>query len=169
MANKRLFFALWPDDRQRDRLRDVINSVARTIEGKVLDRRGWHVTLAFIGDFPEGQVPKLLARAREIEVEPFRLSFDRLEFWPRPRVACMVGTTVPKELESLVLSLHALMQDFGVVPDDRTYRPHITVVRNARTFATERLTQRATTEWSSFELIESVSGPGGVSYRPLKQ
>lgn len=169
MANKRLFFALWPDDRQRDRLREVINSVARTVEGRVLDRRGWHVTLAFIGDFPEEQVPGLLARAREIPVEPFRLSFDRLEFWPRPKLACMVGTTVPTELESLVLSLHALIQDFGVVPDDRTYRPHITVVRNARTFTTERLTQRATTEWSSFELIESFSGPGGVSYRPLKQ
>jgi len=169
MGSKRVFFALWPDDRQRDRLRDVINSVAREVEGKVLDRRGWHITLAFIGDFPEEQVPDLLARAREIPVEPFHLSFDRLEFWPRPKVACMVGTTVPTELQALVMSLHALMQDFGVVPEDRTYRPHITVVRNARTFTTERLTQRATTEWSSFELIESVSGPGGVSYRPLKQ
>ncbi|MGB5626611.1 MAG: RNA 2',3'-cyclic phosphodiesterase [Woeseiaceae bacterium] len=169
MARKRLFFALWPDDRQRDRLRDVINSVARTVEGKALDRRGWHITLAFIGDFPEEQVPELLARAREIRVEPFHLSFDRLEFWPRPKVACMVGTTVPAELESLVMALHALIQDFGVVPDDRTYRPHITVVRNARTFMTERLTQRATTEWSSFELIESVSRHGEVSYRPVKQ
>jgi len=169
MGSKRVFFALWPDNRQRDRLRDVINSVAREVEGKVLDRRGWHITLAFIGDFPERQVPDLLARAGEITVEPFRLSFDRLEFWPRPKVACMVGTTIPTELQSLVNALHALMQDFGVVPDDRTYRPHITVVRNARTFTTERLTQRATTEWSSFELVESISGPGGVSYRPLKQ
>jgi 2'-5' RNA ligase len=67
------------------------------------------------------------------------------------------------------MALHALIQDFGVVPDDRTYRPHITVVRNARTFMTERLTQRATTEWSSFELIESVSRHGEVSYRPVKQ
>ena len=169
MGSKRLFFALWPDDRQRDRLRDVINSVAKSVEGTALDRRDWHITLAFIGDFPEEQVPDLLARAREIRVEPFHLSFDRLEFWPRPKVACIVGATVPTELESLVLALHALMQDFGVVPDDRTYRPHTTVVRNSRPFATERLTQRATTEWSSFELMESVSRPGGVSYRPLKQ
>ena len=169
MSSKRLFFALWPDDRQRDRLRDVINSVSKTVEGRVVDRRGWHVTLAYLGDFPEKQVPDLLDRASAIPIEPFRLSFDRLEFWPRPKIACMVGATVPAELQSLVLDLHALIQDFGVVPEDRTYRPHITVVRNARTFTTERLTQRVTTEWSDFELVESLGGPGGARYRPLKQ
>ena len=81
----------------------------------------------------------------------------------------MVGATVPAELESLVKTLHGLMQDVGLVPEDRTYRPHITVVRNARPFTTERLSQRATTEWSGFELIESVGGPGGPVYRPVKQ
>lgn len=169
MATKRLFFALWPDDRQRDRLRDVINSVAKTVEGRAVDRRSWHITLAYLGEFPEEQVPDLLARAGEIEVEPFRLTFDRLEFWPRPKIACMAAATVPAELEALVASLHGLMQDVGLVPEDRTYRPHITVVRNARPFTTERLTQRETTEWSSFELVESIGGPGGATYRPFKQ
>lgn len=169
MNTKRVFFALWPDNRQRDRLRDVINSVAKTVEGRAVDRRDWHVTLAFIGEFPESRVPDLLERASQILVEPFHLSFDRLEFWPRPKVASLTAATVPEELESLVSSLNVLLQDVGVVPEDRTYRPHITVVRNARTFATERLAQRATTEWSSFELVESISAPGGTTYRPLKQ
>lgn len=169
MSSKRIFFALWPDNRQRDRLRDVINSVARTVEGRVIDRRNWHITLAWVGDFPEDQVPGLLARADEIEVEPFQLGFDRLEFWARPKVACLIAPTVPVELQSLITDLHGLLQDFGVMPDDRTYRPHITVAKNTRTFATERLAQRAITEWSSFSLVESVSGPGGATYRPLKQ
>ena len=169
MGTRRIFFALWPDDRQRDRLRDVINSVARTVEGRVIDRRNWHVTLAWIGDFPERQIPDLQSRAAQIQVKPFRLSFDRLEFWARPKVACMVGATVPAELQALVADLHIVIQDFGVIPNDRTYRPHITVARNARSFTTERLTQRVATEWSSFELVESLSGPGEVRYRPLKQ
>jgi len=169
MSTKRLFFALWPDNRQRDRLRDVINSVAKTVEGRAVDRRSWHVTLPFIGEFEEDRIPELQALAGRIEVAPFRLGFDRLEFWARPKVACLVAATVPTELDSLVASLNSVLQEFGVEPEDRTYRPHITVVRNARTFVTERLTQRATTEWSSFELMESQSGPGGVSYIPLKQ
>ena len=169
MNTKRLFFALWPDDRQRDRLRDVINSVAKTVEGQPVDRRNWHVTLVFIGTFPAHRVPYLLERAAQIRVQPFSLNFDRLEFWPRPRIASLSATTVPAELQALVDALNGILLDLGIKPEDRTYRPHITVVRNARHFETERLTQRATTEWSGFELVESVSSPGGVRYVPLKQ
>ena len=169
METKRIFFALWPDHRQRELLREAINAVAKTVEGRMVDRGNWHVTLAFIGDFPVSDIPELQQRAAEIEVEPFRLIFDRLEFWARPRVASLTAATVPDELQSLVKSLHGLVQDEGVVLEDRTYRPHITVVRNARTFPTERLAQRISTEWSSFELIETVSQPGGGYYRPLKQ
>ena len=169
MSTKRLFFALWPDDRQRDRLRDVINSVAKTVEGRAVDRRSWHVTLCFVGEFEESQIPELQEIAGRIEVEPFHLVFDRMEFWARPRIATLVAATVPTELQDLVGSLNGVLQVMGVVPEHRNFRPHITVARNARTFTTERLTQRATTEWSGFQLMESVSGPGGVSYIPLKQ
>lgn len=169
MNTKRVFFALWPDNRQRDRLRDVINSVAKTVEGTAVDRRNWHITLAFIGTFPEDRVPYLLERAGQIEVEPFRLSFDRLEFWPRPKVASLCAATVPPELQALVDSLNTVLVDQGIEPEDRTYRPHITVARNVRPFTTERLAQRSVTEWSSFELVESVSVPRGAYYEPLKQ
>lgn len=169
METKRLFFALWPDHRQRERLRDVITPVAKTVEGRMVDRRNWHVTLVFIGTFPANRVPYLLEKADEIHVEPFRLNFDRLEFWPRPRVASLVASTVPPELQTVVDHLNGVVSDLGIQPEYRNYRPHITVVRNARTFATERLAQRATTEWSGFELVESVSGPQGVTYYPLKQ
>ena len=169
MNTKRLFFALWPDHRQRDRLREVITSVAKTVEGRAVDRRNWHITLAFIGAFPEHRVPYLLEKAAEIKVEPFRLNFDRLEYWPRPRVASLSAAMVPPELQALVDSLNGIIADLGIKPEDRNYRPHITVVRNARAFTTERLTQRVITEWSSFELMETESRPGGVSYIPLKQ
>ncbi len=169
MSTKRLFFALWPDNRQRDRLRDVINSVAKSVEGRAVDRRNWHVTLPFIGDFEEHLIPELQEQACAVEVAPFRLSFDRLEFWARPKVACLVAATVPAELQNLVSALDSVLENFSLTPDDRTYRPHITVSRNARPFATERLAHRATTEWSSFALVESVAGLRGISYAPLKQ
>ena len=169
MSNKRVFFALWPDHNQRERLRDIINSVARTVEGKAVDRRDWHVTLVYVGELPEEQLPDLMERASQIQVEHFHLSFDRLEFWARPRIACLIAPTVPAELQSLIDTLRGIVLDFGVMPEDRTYRPHITVVKNARTFNTERLAQRATTEWSGFELVESISGHGGVTYRPMKK
>ena len=76
---------------------------------------------------------------------------------------------MPDELQALVDALNSVLRDAGIESEERVYRPHITVVRRARAFTTERLAQRTSTEWSSFELMESVSGPGGVSYVPLKQ
>ena len=148
METKRLFFALWPNHRQRECLRDVIGSVSKTVEGRAVDRRNWHVTLVFIGAFPAHRVPYLHERAQGIQVAPFRLTFDRLEYWARPRVASLCAATVPPELQDLVDRLNAIMLDLGLKPEERAYRPHITVVRKARAFTTERLTQRITTEWS---------------------
>ena len=169
MSTKRIFFALWPDDRQRDRLRDVITPLAKLVEGQAVHRGNWHVTTAFIGNFPEADIPGLLARAAQIEFEPFRLRFDRVEFWPRPKVASLVAPTVPPELQRLVDAQNALLTDFGVTVEDRTYRPHITLTRRARPFETRRLAQPAVMEWSRVELVESVSQPGGATYHPLKQ
>ena len=168
MSSKRLFFALWPDNRQRDRMRDFISPVARLVEGRAVDRRNWHITLAYIGDFPEGRIDELLEAKSKLQVEPFRLRFDRLEFWPRPKIAALVPPTLPPELERLVEDLQGRVLAAGVNPEhQRVYRPHVTVCRNARTFETQRLAQSAITEWSNFELVESVSEPGGATYRPI--
>ena len=169
MSTKRLFFGLWPDHRQRDRLRDFITPLAKEVDGRIIDRHKWHVTLAFIGDFEEPLIPSLQKAASEIEVEPFRLRFDRLEFWPRPKVASLVTPTVPPELQALVQQLNGLLLRAGKLVEERTYRPHITVARNARPFETMRPAQAAITEWNSFELIESVPERGGAVYRPLDQ
>jgi 2'-5' RNA ligase len=169
MSTKRIFFALWPDDRQRDHLRDCISPLAKLVDGQVVCRGNWHVTTAFIGSFPGADISALLARAAQIPVEPFFLGFDRVEFWPRPKVASLVTSTVPPELQRLVDAQTALLTDFGVAVEHRTYRPHITVVRRARPFELQRLAQPAVFEWAGFELVESVSQPGGATYHPLKQ
>lgn len=169
MSSKRLFFALWPDHRQRDRLRDFISPVAKEVEGRAVDRRNWHVTLTYIGDFPGHLVPSLQNAAADIVVMPFRLRFDRLEFWPRPKIASVVTPNIPAEMQALVEQLNAIARRAGVQVDERVYRPHITVVRNARPFETLRLAQSAVIEWDRFELVETVSEPAGVSYQPVDQ
>lgn len=169
MSDKRLFFALWPSDRQRDRLRDIISPAAKLVEGAAAFRGNWHVTLAYVGEFPEERIAELLLQTNMIFVEPFRLRFDRVEFWPRPKVAVLAVATVPPELQRLVDSLSSVLNDFGVTPENFTYRPHVTVVTRARAFETQRLAQPAVLEWSDFDLIESISQPGSITYRPLKQ
>ena len=169
MNTKRLFFGLWPDDRQRDQLRNAISPVAKLVEGSAVYRGEWHVTLVFIGEFEERRIPELQQAAAAVQVEPFRLRFDRAEFWPRPKVAVLVAQTIPSELENLVAALHSVLTDAGVLVEEQRFRPHVTILRRARPFETQRLAQPITVEWSSFELIESVSERGSHSYYPLKQ
>ena len=166
---KRLFFALWPDGQQRERLRESLAPVAESVAGRPVDRGNWHVTLRFLGGTPASLVPLLLERTSEIEVEPFGLSFDRIEHWLRPRVACLVPSAVPDELLRLVARLNAVLVDAGLEPEERAYQPHLTLARKAPPFDTRDLAQPLTLEWTGFELLESISDRGGVRYLPLKQ
>ena len=168
MTERKLFFALWLSDRQRELMRDTLRPVLTSVEGDIVDRRNWHVTLVFIGNFPEEQIPFLLAAAGEIGSEPFRLRFDRLEYWQRAKVAALMARAVPPALASLVQALETKLEAFDVESERRLFRPHITVARRARVFETVQLTRPVDLELQGFELMESLPGPSGVSYRPLK-
>ena len=169
MADKKLFFALWPSHRQREQLRDAIVPSLSTVEGIAVDRRNWHVTLVYIGDFPEERIPGLMSAVALIDPGQIRVRFESLTFWQRPKIACVHTRTVPPELERLVQSLQQALIPFGYDPDPRVYRPHITVARKVRTFQEVRLARPVERTWSEFELVESVSFRGEVQYHPLKQ
>ena len=169
MADKKLFFALWPSHRQREQLRDAIVPSLSTVEGIAVDRRNWHVTLVYIGDFPEERIPGLMSAVALIDPGQIRVRFESLTFWQRPKIACVHTRTVPPELERLVQSLQQALIPFGFDPDPRVYRPHITVARKVRTFQEVRLARPVELTWSEFELVESVSFRGEVQYHPLKQ
>ncbi len=134
-----------------------------------VDRRNWHVTLVYIGDFPEERIPGLMSAMDIIEPGEIRLRFDSLTFWQRPKIACMHAKIVPPELEHLVKTIQQALIPFGIEPQERVYRPHITVSRKVRAFQDVRLARPVELSWSGFELVESISFRGEVQYHPLKQ
>lgn len=150
-------------------MREIVNPALSEVEGHAVDRRSWHVTLVFIGDFAEENIAPLQAAAGEIEPFDIRLRFDRISFWAQPKIATMNPRNVPAELERLVKSLEEILLPFGFEPNERVYRPHITVARRARHFPEVPLARPIDLEWSSFELVESVPTTRGVEYHPLKQ
>ncbi len=168
-TTRTLFFSLWPDYRQRDKLRDVIAPATRLIDGRAIPRDNWHLTLLYIGDFPEVAIPGLLQQAEALRVESFRLRFDKVEYWARPRVACLVPTSTPTELARLNQQLKNILHDAGFLMEEQRFRPHVTICRNARPFETQRLAQPLAMEWSKFELLESVRVRGQTHYIPVKQ
>jgi len=168
-SERRVFFALWPSGRQREALRDTISPAVSSVEGDALFRGDWHVTLLFIGALHQARLPALWRAAAEIEVQPLRVRFDRLDFWARPKIACLTAAAVAPELQHLVDDLEAAVRPLGIEPEARVYRPHITVARRVRAFTPEPLARPVTLEWSGFELMESLGSGHGAHYRPLKQ
>ena len=77
--------------------------------------------------------------------------------------------TVPDELRPLTSDLEALLLPYDIAPENLEYRPHVTAVRPARPFELIRLARPLEMHWSGFELVESISMPGSIQYRPLKQ
>tara|TARA_B110000196_G_C20967239_1_gene576881 strand:+ start:194 stop:694 length:501 start_codon:yes stop_codon:yes gene_type:complete len=114
MADRKLFFALWPSHRQRELLRDTINPVLSAIEGSTVDRRNWHVTLVFIGNFPEQHLPGLWKAMDLIDPGEIRLRFDSLTFWQSPKIACIHAKTTPPELSQLMTKLHQVVAPLGI-------------------------------------------------------
>ena len=169
MSDKRLFFALWPDDRQRERLRDTMAPLARQVEGRAVPRGNWHVTLVFLGNQPADRVTPLLEAGSTIGMDEVRLRFDKLVFWQRPKIACLQALSVPAGLEQLVTSLRSVLEPFDIEPEAGTYRPHITAVRAARSFEPLSLARPLELTFSEFALVESVSTRDGMQYRLLKQ
>ena len=56
LTNKRLFFAFWPSEKQRQTIESAIAHHKTELTGKRISRDNWHVTLVFIGNFPEKNI-----------------------------------------------------------------------------------------------------------------
>lgn len=169
MNNKRLFFALWPSEKQRQKIDAAIAPCKADLTGKWTLRSNWHVTLVFIGGFPERHIPALQDATARIRPSPINLNFGRIDFWKRPKIMCLQADFVPNQLIDLVRSLESAAKTFGFRPEKRPYRPHMTIARGARYFDAITLAQPVRLQWSSFRLVESVSTPAGIRYKPLDQ
>ena len=108
-----------------------------------------------------------MIKAKHVECDPIRLRLEKVTFWPRPKIACLETLTVPDELRALKQKLESVVEPFGIEPERMEYRPHITAARDARSFQPMRLTRRVELQFNGFELIESIPGAGGPTYRPL--
>lgn len=166
---KRLFFALWPSHEQRQEIDDATSSFRSKLAGTWTEPGNWHVTLFYIGAFPEDEIAYLMTAAHKVDCPSLKLKFESMRFWKRPKIICLFASQIPRELLTLVRSVESTAQTFGVEPENRPYRAHMTVARRAKPFEPITLAQPLELHWSRFHLIESVSTPSGVKYRPLDQ
>ena len=120
----RLFVGLRPSDEFRSAL-SVLQDRLRTagVTGQYLDPSNLHMTLAFIGEWPE-EVTEVLP---EVE-EPFSLVLSHIGFFPEAKVL-WAGVEKSSALERLAGRVRHALADSGIPFDPKRFNPHITLAR----------------------------------------
>lgn len=114
---------------------DLRNRLARL--PKALEGALWvapeqlHLTLRFIGNTPEQQLPRLEAALRSVRFSPMALRVTGLGTFPNLRQPRILFARVAPA--AALMSLRAGIEDAlgraGIEEDDRPFRPHITLAR----------------------------------------
>ena len=132
---------------------------------------GWHITLQFLGATSPEQLECVNQRLQAIRAPRFTVRLEEPGFFDRAGVF-FVGVHVSPELERLQQAVTAATRPCGFEPEDRPYRPHITLARTRAGRSAFRKLEQALpkqTRFSSFRaqrfvLYQSFPGPGGSRY-----
>ncbi|MFB3109603.1 MAG: RNA 2',3'-cyclic phosphodiesterase [Acidimicrobiia bacterium] len=145
------------------------------IPGRLVPLENWHLTLRFLGAVGEITYERFLSGLSLIEDVPsFSIRLGAFGGFPNERKASVMWAGVvegAEELRRLNEIAEEAAQTAGLEPDDRPYRPHLTLSRIRPPEDIGRLTtETLDLRWSCHEIVvyESRLSGGGVSYEPLE-
>jgi 2'-5' RNA ligase len=167
----RLFFALWPSDRQRAALAAAAEPVVARVEGEAVPRSNFHLTLAFLGFVPRTSLARLIEIGGQGPWPTPELAFERIEYWAKPRVLVALPARVPAGIVETVDRLWRSLEPLGIPRETRPWRPHLTLVRRVRRPPPDNLALAPVepvgdAPWR-LALVESTTHPDGARYRPV--
>lgn len=166
---QRLFFALWPEAGQLERLVERVRQLAMPGVGKPQRPDQLHVTIEFLGAIAQSRIDETRAAGAVAAAgaRPFEIVFDRLDHWRRPKVLCLTASETPPALAQLSQSLRRELETRGFEVERREFRAHLTLARKVSrpppvaSFEPVRWPARGLT------LVRSVSDSAGSRYEPL--
>ncbi len=149
------FFALRPAVSIEPDLLRLQAQCEATDRTKTVALADLHCTLVFLGPLQIHSEKSLCEMANEIKSEGFSLSLDRLDYWRKPKIACVSSAVTPVELLKLVELLRRGCDRLGFELQVREYRPHITLMRQMKPFQSSDLEKPVTWFVDSFFLFRS--------------
>ena len=127
----RLFVALDIDDGIRQRLAEYMARLKRVVpDVKWVPAESLHVTLKFIGEFPEERLAELKQQLAMVGGQSFNLSFRSAGFFtPRSPRVFWVGIEAGHELAALAHAVDQATAKLGIPKEERAFTPHLTLAR----------------------------------------
>jgi RNA 2',3'-cyclic 3'-phosphodiesterase len=164
----RVFFALWPVDAERDALAAWQPPLQKLCGGRLTPVDKLHNTLVFLGDVEFERMEALQLAAQEVSGAAFQLIFDIAHYWGHNHIVYAAPGTVPPKLAQLVNDLQQKLLLHRFKFDQRTYKPHVTLLRHAH-WTDSPLPQVPKVLWKmrDFALVKSFSEGQGTRYEVL--
>lgn len=163
-ANMRLFFGLSVPAEHQPTLQQARAHCELPSNARPVPTANYHLTLVFLGQIAAQRLPCIKRAAAGIATPAFRLQLDHLGHWPQPRALWAAPPETPAALSALVSSLQRRLQSCGIPPEQRPYRPHLTLARKVDQW--QETAELATIAWrvEQFHLYQSLSSSAGVRY-----
>lgn len=174
----RLFLAVELEDETRHRLAARVDALVAGsyLPGRPVPIPNWHVTLRFLGATSELQRDIVLgALSERLEGEPFPIWFGGLGTFPRARRASVLWIDVADPTGSLghvATVCEDVAQLAGFAPEERPYRPHLTISRlrpatDIESFVEGREVSTVRMAVDAVTLYRSRTGRDGVFYEVI--
>jgi RNA 2',3'-cyclic 3'-phosphodiesterase len=141
----RLFIAIGLPDNWKEILAKPQESIAWLGKGvKWVEPRGMHLTLRFLGEVTESELPTVKTALTDAcrGIEPFSMNLQDTGVFPsakRPRVY-WVGIEAPRTLMTLQSNIERAIQGIGFDPEEHPFKPHLTLARIKEPIGKDRMT-----------------------------
>ncbi|MBO4887148.1 MAG: RNA 2',3'-cyclic phosphodiesterase [Firmicutes bacterium] len=123
----RLFIAIQLDPQMKEYLSSVQDQFRdRNIRGNFTPEENFHLTLAFIGEYPRPE--DVLDVIREVEFEPFGITLDQVGCFDN---LWWIGLKENPTLTQVVKRLRYGLTQAGIPFDKKRFKAHITLLRRA--------------------------------------
>lgn len=177
----RLFTAIELPDEMRLRLSRLLAVLRGEALVKWSPLDNLHVTIKFIGSWPEDRRGELEAALGEVDLPaPFPIELRGLEWFPNPRFprVLVLGVNGGEPLTALAGRIEAQIAPLGVPREEREYSPHLTLARIKTPTPLSGLQAKCaemqpaavgTFVAHAFHLYRSDPGPTSSHYRRLRE
>lgn len=129
----RLFVALDIDDAVRERIARFSDGLRKFApEARWVKEESLHITLKFIGEWPDPEVEKIKQGLAAVAAEPAEIRFKGYGFFPSAKSARVfwVGMEAGPELTALAVAVDEKLQGLKIAKEERKFSPHLTLARS---------------------------------------
>ena len=167
LGTTRVYFALWPSALVRTRLTKVVGRLSEVCGGRAIPAELLHLSLVFVGEIPLTALPNLGIAAAATKGEPFDLRLTKFGCWHRKWLVWVAPDATPGALTMLVEELRKNLKEKHIRFDEKTFIPHVTLLRDAECKSVEMQVRPIHWHVSDFVLVRSILSKKGPDYKVI--